>query len=346
MDDKDHTWLGDDAKSWAHGLRNGYAKAFVISALHQTGVFELLREHGPRTSEQLAAEAKLDHRFLDGILSYLAFTDRVLDKTGDRFALTERGREWLWADPLLVLAYAGVGAYSCLLYELVPSLRGERRYGRDFERNGELLAKGSHHAGRHLYPYIVSEMSKLGVRTVADLGCGSGDLLISLCDIDPQLRGIGIDIAPGAIAESNRRIRARGLADRIRTVVADLRTPEVYAKDIADVEAFNAMMVYHEFLRDGEDSVIEMFQRMQRAFPGRYFFLGEFDRVSDDEFHAMRHPERVPLAFYQYVTHPLSLQGLPMESARWLALFERAGIAVVNVTKSNSFRLNVYTLRF
>jgi hypothetical protein len=338
--------MTETAKSWAHELRNGYAKTFIISALHQTGVFAIMRENPGLTSAELAERAGIDGYFLDGILNYLAFADRVLEKDNDRFSLTPLGREWLWADPLLVLAYAGVGAYSCLLYELVPALRGTKRYGRDFERNGELLAKGSHHAGRHLYPYLVEEMAKLKVKTIADLGCGSADILISLCEIDPNIRGIGIDIAPGAIEEADRRIAAKDMQGRIRTLVADLRKPELYAKAIEDVEAFNAMMVYHEFLRDGEDHLIGMFKDMQRNFPGRYFFLGEFDRVSDEEFRAMPDHERVPLLFYQYVTHPLSLQGLPMETSRWLALFERAGIEVVDVKKSNSFRLNVYTVRF
>jgi SAM-dependent methyltransferase len=244
------------------------------------------------------------------------------------------------------LAYAGIGGYSCLLHELVPALRGQKRYGRDFERNGELLAIGSHFAGRHVYPFVVAEMQQLNVRTVADLGCGTANVLLSLCDLDPKLKGVGIDISAGAIEEAGHRVQARGMADRIQLVVADLRKPEEYAKNLSQIEAFNAIMVFHEFLRDGEQAVIEMFQRMKQAFPGRYFFMGEFDSMSDEEYKTLPYPDRIPLLFYQYITHPLSLQGLPMAKARWLDLFKRAGIEVVKVKDGMAFRLNIYVLRF
>lgn len=339
-------WLGGDLKSWSQSIRNGYARAFILFALHETGVFEALRGGAAKTVAELAAECRVNAHLLDGVLNFFAHADEVLVKQGDRFVLSAQGREWLFTDSVLTMSFGAVGAYSCLLYELVPTLREEKRYGVDFIRRGDLVAKGSYYTGRQNYPWVVSELSRLGVKTVADLGCGSADVLIAFCSLDGELRGVGIDIAPGALEEARRRVEAAGLADRIRLQQGDLTRPESFEAEVEDVQAFNGIMVFHEFLRDGEDAVVEIFQRMKRRFPGRYLLVGEFDRVSDEEFRAMPYPDRIHPLFYQYVIHPLTWQGLPISKASWLRLFERAGLDVVTVKDDFPFRLVEFVLRF
>src|SRR5687768_4478680 len=141
-------WLGEDLATWSQSIRNGYIRAFIIFALHETGVFDALRRNGAMTSAELAATCQVDGHLLDGVLHFLLHADVVLEKSGDRFALTARGREWLFADPVLAMSFGAVGAYCSILYELVPALRGEKRYGVDFVRPGDLIAKGSYYTGK------------------------------------------------------------------------------------------------------------------------------------------------------------------------------------------------------
>jgi len=49
---------------------------------------------------------------------------------------------------------------------------------------------------------------------ILDFGCGSGCLLLALLSELPAARGLGIDIAPGAVAASTRNARHLGLAGR------------------------------------------------------------------------------------------------------------------------------------
>ena len=49
---------------------------------------------------------------------------------------------------------------------------------------------------------------------ILDLGCGSGCLLLALLSELPGARGLGIDIAPGAVAASARNARHLDLAER------------------------------------------------------------------------------------------------------------------------------------
>ena len=52
-------------------------------------------------------------------------------------------------------------------------------------------------------------MKKLGVKKVADLGCGSADVLISLCEEDKNLMGVGVDISNDALKKAKKRINKK-----------------------------------------------------------------------------------------------------------------------------------------
>lgn len=339
-------WLGTDVKTWSQSIRNGYARSFILFALHERGVFDLLRKGKPKTVNQIASACRIHPHLLDGILNFLYHSDKILIKKDNKFSLSEFGREWLFTDMVLTMAYGAIGAYSCLLYELAPCLTGEKKYGRDFIRRGDLIAKASYLTGKQNYPWIVEEFKKSGVGVVADLGCGSADILISFCLMNPELKGIGVDIAPRALEEARRRVKKAGLSKRIRLVEADLTKPKTYYPKLKDVEAFNAVMVFHEFLRSGEEFVAHLLRQMKKSFPGRYLFIGEFNRLSDDEFQNMPYPDRIHPLFYQYIIHPLTWQGLPMEKDRWIKLFKRAGVEIVTVKDDFPFRLVEYVLRF
>jgi release factor glutamine methyltransferase len=56
---------------------------------------------------------------------------------------------------------------------------------------------------------------------VADLGTGTGAILLSVLAARPLARGIGVDRAPGAVATARENARRLGLADRALFVVGD-----------------------------------------------------------------------------------------------------------------------------
>jgi len=57
--------------------------------------------------------------------------------------------------------------------------------------------------------------------TVADLGTGSGAILLAVLAARPRVRGIAIDRAPGAIVTARQNARRLGLADRAVFAVGD-----------------------------------------------------------------------------------------------------------------------------
>ena len=57
---------------------------------------------------------------------------------------------------------------------------------------------------------------------VYDLGCGDGRLVITAVKKFGAKRGVGVDIDPKRIEESNANAQAAGVADRVKFVVQDL----------------------------------------------------------------------------------------------------------------------------
>ena len=333
----------EDPELWRETIRNGYTRAFVLFALLETGVLDVLRKAGAagKTAAELAAECNVDEKILDNILTYMALSDVVLEKKDGRFSFTDKG-EWIYQPRMLHLLYNNVGSYGITLQELVPSLRGEKKYGKDFVRRGDYLAVGTQNITVESQPGILSAIQRLGVKRVVDLGCGSAHWLVKCCKLAPDVTGVGVDISTGALSESKKTIEKAGLTDRVRLVHGDVGDPDTYAKEIGDVELFNCVAVMHEFLRDGEDAVFRILSRMKALFPGRYMTMAEFNRREDEEFASIPAAFRYRWLFYQYIMHPLSNQGL-MSRQRWMAMFERCGIHVESV---ESFNLDVYLVRF
>ena len=121
--------------------------------------------------------------------------------------------------------------------------------------------------------------------------------------------------------------------------------PETYADAVSDVEAFNAIMVMHEFLRDGKEAVITMFKDMKKLFKGKYFLIGEFDSLEDNEYQSMAYPDRIHYLFYQHVIHPLTWQGLGFKED-WLEIFDQSNCELILMEDKLNFRLVQFVIKF
>jgi len=338
-------FLGKNPEFWSQSIRNGYIRAHLIFAMHETGVFDTLKKNKSLSCKKIALKNNLNSKILIGVLNFLYHADKIILKKNNKFSLTKFGRKNLFTDAVLAMSYGAVGAYSCILTELVPSLKNIKKYGVDYVRPGHLIAKGSYYTGRKNYSWVIENMKELNVRKVADLGCGSADVLISLCDQDKNLKGVGIDISAQALKEAEKRIIKKKFQNRISLIQGNLYKPHLFAKKLKDVDAFNAIMVMHEFLRDGKEKVIDMFIKMKKEFKGKYFFLGEFDCLTDEEYQKMSYPERIHFLFYQHIIHPLTWQGLTFKEV-WLDIFRQANIELIKMNDKLNFRLVQFILKF
>lgn len=351
-------FLGSTIQEWTQNIRNGYMRAYILFGLHETGVFNALKNGESKTVEAIAAECKIQPYLLNSVILYLLVCDKILERDGDKIRLTEFGRQALFTDTLMTFCWGAVGGYSIVLTELIPALRGKVKYGVDFERNGEYLAVGSLLTGRGSHGWVLDYITKIGTKRLCDMGCGSAVVLTAFLEGNPGLKGVGLDISDGFLTEARRRIKQMGLESRAELIKGDIAKPDTYIDKLGEVDCFNAMMVIHEFLADGEQKVVDILKRMKAAFPGKMMIISEAIPFSEEEFHQLPWEDRPHPASSQYAFHGLTWQGIPQKPEVWFRIFEKAGVKLEDFQGGHSFkasdkrmtqyasRMGHYVLRF
>ncbi len=65
---------------------------------------------------------------------------------------------------------------------------------------------------------LVSRLTRTDPRTVLDIGCGWGELMLRILAAAPEATGLGLDTDEGDLARGRDNARARGLGDRVTFV--------------------------------------------------------------------------------------------------------------------------------
>lgn len=345
----DYSFLGENITHWTQSIRRGYAMSFLLSSFHDTGVFEVLKELKPKSSKEISEKLSLNKFILESGLNFLVNADNsIIKDKNSNYQMTELGKKRIFSDQAMAMALGAVGAYHVLLTNFTSTMKNELVYGKDFIRDGRLVAKSSVLTGKANYSWVAQKISDLNVDTVVDLGCGSGDIIIDFCKRQNSFRGIGLDIDPEAIQVARENVKQNKLDDRIELITGDMLDPSTYSHKISskgEKVAFNAIMALHEFLINGEIAVVNVLKKMKQEFPGSYFILGEFNRCTDEEFSKIPLYERMHMLFYQEIIHGLTDQDLASLDT-WKKIFKESEVELVEYKSDFPFRLVEYVLKF
>ena len=345
----DYSFLGDNETHWTQSIRRGYAMSFLLFAFHDNGVFDEIKNNTSRNSDQISKKLGLNKKVLESGLNFLVNSDNsILKDVKGNYKMSETGKKRLYSDQARAMSIGAIGAYHTLLTNYSSMLKNEITYGKDFVRDGRLVAISSVLTGKSNYSWVAKKFKDLKVDTVIDLGCGSGDIIIDFCKRHNSFNGIGLDIDPAAIKVAEENVKQNNLNSRIELITGDMLEPKTYSHKITskgDKVAFNAIMALHEFLRDGEEAVINILKKMKKEFPGSYFILGEFNKCSDNEFQQIPIYDRMHMLFYQEIIHGLTNQGLASLD-EWKEMFKKSDVELVEYKSDFPFRLVEYLIKF
>jgi hypothetical protein len=210
-------------------IANGFQVSQAIHVAATLGIADLLAA-GPRSSDELAAEAAADPDALYRLLRALAAVGVLHEEDGRRFALTElggalrsdapesiagwarsMGRPYFWAawSNLLHSVRTGENAFRHVHGTDVWSYRAERpEESAIFDRAMQALTQSSNTALLEAYDF-----GRFG--TIADVGGGNGTLLSLLLARHPMLEGVLFD-QPHVVSGADEVLGAAGVADRCR----------------------------------------------------------------------------------------------------------------------------------
>jgi 2-polyprenyl-3-methyl-5-hydroxy-6-metoxy-1,4-benzoquinol methylase len=240
---------------WLLDAFNGAGFCLMASIGHRCGLFDVMATYSPATSQQIAALARLNERYVRewlGAMTAARVVECVSEGETDRYRLPSTHAARLTrsagANNLAVLTQY-IAVLGTVEDEIVECFRrgGGVPYER-FPRFHAVMAEDSTQSvvsslESHVLP-LVPELSDAlqGGIDVLDVGCGSGRVINRLAELFPRSRFEGRDLSREAIDAAESEAQCRGLAN-VSFVVEDLsdfdRTASEQAFDL--VTTFDAI---------------------------------------------------------------------------------------------------------
>ncbi len=315
--------------------------AHVLFALWDSGFYEYSLTRASFGVGEAARDLNLAEPVLQWLFNHLVGRG-VLAERDSRLALTPSGAA---LSNVLVRGTFNLylGGYGPLLAQLGPLLRKERADDDPaIARSGRHTAVGSEQlACVRVAPAVLKVLRERGRRHVLDLGCGSGGFLIQLARLDPDIRGVGIDISADAIEEARANARRSGVDARLSFSRAEVGAGPLPIDPAQRdrIDAVTAMYVLHEFGRGGRAGIVRVLREIASALPARLLAFTEC--LPADAAALAKEP---PTTFSQLdylLIHPLSRQGLPLPAAEWTSMLEEAGVQLLDQRPLHWVRLYV-----
>jgi hypothetical protein len=233
-----HTTSGAATEAAAPGrdlarLIDSYLTTQLLYVAARLGVADVLAG-GPRTRREVAEAVGADPDVLARLLRGLVLEDVLCEGDDGRFALTALGEglrdgvpgslrgaalargELYWSAAAGLLRAVTDGGTA---FEHVHGEPFFAHLAADPERAAAFQASMSDRAQREAAD-VVAAYDFAGLRTLVDVGGGSGVLLEAILRAAPELRGVLVD-RPEAVQRAAGRLAAAGLDDRSECVVGD-----------------------------------------------------------------------------------------------------------------------------
>ena len=210
-----------------------YGSLCLMAAIgHRTGLFDVMSQLPPSTSDEIARKANLNERYVREWLGAMVTGGVVdVDPTSTHYQLPAEHAASLTraagADNIAVFAQyiAVMGGVEDEIVECfkngggVPYEKFPRFHAVMAEDSGQSVLSSLE---THILPLVPGLTDKLarGIR-VLDVGCGSGRIMNQIAELYPKSQFVGMDFSAEAVGIANNEAREKGLRN-IEFVVCDL----------------------------------------------------------------------------------------------------------------------------
>jgi 2-polyprenyl-3-methyl-5-hydroxy-6-metoxy-1,4-benzoquinol methylase len=330
-------------------ILNDAMLALLFSVGHQTGLFDTMAELAPSTSDQIAAAAGLDERYVREWLAGLTVGGIVEhDPATGTYVLPPEHATCLTraAGPNNLASFAQYGAlFGELEGEVVQAFKDGRgvpyssmpRFqALQAEESAQMQDGGLIDITLPLVDGLVDRL-RSGI-DVLDIGCGHGHAVNLIADAFPSSRVNGIDISEQGI------LAARAEAERLRLGNARFEVRDALTIGDGEYDLVTTFDVVHDLPQPAE-TVAAIFRALR---PGGVYLM--IDIAASSHVHEnIEHPLG-PALYTASIFHCMSVSlagGGPGLGAMWgeqaaLELLERAGFGQVEVKRVETDFLNNY----
>jgi SAM-dependent methyltransferase len=308
-------------KKHSLGLKfvRGYVATNCMWTLMNAGLLDELLEKETVELDEFARRRGLDAEVLSVVCEYLDGI-KVLNFENGRCMLEPKGAALLEEPRGLFELLYGYEPVFCRLGEMIHSTKV---YGKDFTRRGTAVAKGSGELGRQMPFLAVRELVfSHGFGRVLDLGCGDLEFLFLLCE-KPDILCFGIDNDAETVEYARKRLSDAGLEERVKVARGDMFEVEMLAREYSDIDAITAIDVFHEYLSEGPEKVVELLRALKEHLPATHLVVAEFFKIPRAWL------RRIPTTTLEHhLFHALTNQEI-LPIGQWIEMFEQAGYGIV-----------------
>lgn len=298
-----------------------YMTTYSLCSLLNIGFIDELNKTGFIDSKSFAKTNNLNEEILISVCEYL-YTIKILSKKSNKYSLTRQGKSLIKHS---TGTFDFIYAYAPLFENLDSLLRNTKKYNENVFRRGDFVAKATAEVSQYIpIPIIKSIIEKYKFNSILDLGCGSVEFLIQLCQKVP-LKALGIDVSKDAIEFAQENIKKHNLGKEIKVKVGDIfdLNDLKSVKESHSIDAITSMFVLHEFALKDNSKIIKLLNGIRKVFPESYLIICEFSRFSSDELRG-----KTTSIAEHHLFHALSQQGI-LTPTEWKNTFKQSGYNVV-----------------
>ncbi|TDW91135.1 cyclopropane-fatty-acyl-phospholipid synthase family protein [Kribbella sp. VKM Ac-2566] len=315
----------------------GYYLALILDAFLRTGILDRLRDE--ITTGEAAVLLDEDEAVARALLEFAAESSDIVERApAGTYRLRARYRSW---SSLPFHLHKLVGAYGRLLAQLGATASAPQ-VPATTSRLAQAYA-GLHQEGATLVGVLLRGSD---VRSLLDIGCGPGRLLVELAGRDEAFRGWGIDTDPSMCSFATERIRSAGLDGRVSICQHPFEDVEsLQMSGLDDVAAIHAGNVLNAFFWPSSARAVDVVSGLTRRFPGRRLFVSDY-------YGQLTHRRRIGVEYRQTllqdVAQAVSHQGIPpRDRDAWLSIYQDAGAVLQDVVEGSEagIRWFLHTVR-
>ncbi|RJQ75017.1 MAG: methyltransferase [Desulfobacteraceae bacterium] len=258
-------------------LAGSYWQTFALHAGVKLKVFTHLAGKA-LTAEEAAGRMGAAARGLTRLLNALSAM-RLLEKEGDRYALSDAARRYLVEGApeyvgFIILHHHHLSGSWARLDEAVHSgrpLRARAAFNEEGQREAFLM--GMFNSAMLQAPAVVNQVDLGQHRTLLDLGGGPGTYAIHFCQKNPQLQAVVFDL-PTTRPFAEKTIERFGLSERIRFDSGDYLADEIDS-------TYDVVWMSHILHAEGPEDCRQIISKAVRTLsPGGMILIHEF--ILDD----------------------------------------------------------------
>lgn len=236
----------------------------AILVLHAVGLLPILEKRPIKKEEITKNERFPQPMAIIGAFQALTYAD-IVKYEGQHYSLTNSGRDVVGNIDMFIHWYNAYGELMAKSVDIAKNLyipTPEKDYDLDQVAYSASLIK--RRLMTSVLKEIISELEPEGV--LCDMGCSSGELLISLCE-ELELDGLGFEKSPKMVELANKNIEMNSLGN-IHAYYADYTNIKgVYP----EVDLLICDFFMHHITDD--DTCVEMMQSFKATFPNSRYML-------------------------------------------------------------------------